>query len=140
LPSSDERAVGGHEHHPDRCALGEGQRFRLLHHGRGRHDDDLAIGGVVVHREGRDHIDLVTHRDLGDVLADGIDDAGSLVPEARREFHGFDVVVLAPHRLGAVDADRLDLHADLGRTRGRNLRLDEFEDFWSAGFRELDGQ
>ena len=40
--------------------LGERKRFRVLHDGVVRHEDDLAVGVVLVHREGRDHVDLVT--------------------------------------------------------------------------------
>ena len=42
------------------------------------------------------------------------------------------------HRLGTVDPDRLDLNANLGRTRGRNLRLDIFKNLRSPGLCNFD--
>ena len=33
LASFDERAVGSHEHHPNRRGLGKRKRFRMLHDG-----------------------------------------------------------------------------------------------------------
>jgi hypothetical protein len=47
--------------------------------------------------------------------------------------------VRAPHRLGAVETDRLDLDANLGRARSCDLFIDEFEDFGSSGLCEHDG-
>src|SRR6266481_3253355 len=107
-------------------------------HGVIRHEDDFAIGRVLVHREGRDDVDRIADRDASDVSAHGIDDTGRLVAEARGELHRLDIIILAPHRFGAVDADRLDLDADLGRAWSRNCGVDEFEDVRSADLRELD--
>jgi hypothetical protein len=45
----DERAVRSHEAHPDRRGLGGRKRFRVLHDGVVRHEDDLAVGVVLVH-------------------------------------------------------------------------------------------
>src|SRR5260370_15959537 len=103
-----------------------------------RNEDDLAIGRVLVHREGRDDVDFVTCCEAAHVLAYGIDDARSLVAETRRKLDGLGVIVDPPHGFGAVDADRFDLDADLVRTRGRNLVLYELENLRSSGSCELD--
>src|SRR5947209_6735750 len=50
-----------------------------------------------------------------------------------RELHRLVVHVGAPHRLGAIDADRVDLDTNLGRARGWDLRLEQFENFRSPG-------
>ena len=135
----DEGAVGSHEHHPDRSGLGERKRLRLPDDGMVRNEDDLAIGRVVVQREGRDDVDFVTDREAAHVLADSIDDARGLVAETcRKLLDGLDVVVDPPHGFGAVDADRLDLDADLVRTWSRNLDLDELENLRSSGLCEFD--
>ena len=99
--------------------------------------DDLAIGEVLIHRESWDRADRVTHSDAGDVAAYGVDGAGGFVPEARRVRHGLDVLVIAPHRLGAVETDRLDLDANLSRARNCDLFIDEFEDFRPPAFANL---
>src|SRR5512140_2680005 len=96
------------------------------------------MGRVVVHREGRDDVDFVTCCEAAHVLAYSIDDAGGLVAETRRKLDGLDVVVDPPHGFGAVDADRLDLDADLVGTRSRNLGLDELEDLRSSSLCEFD--
>src|SRR6266404_6644299 len=111
----------------------------MLHDGIVRHDDDFAIGEVLIHRESWDRADRVTHSDAGDVPAYGVNGAGGFVPEARRVRHGLDVLVIAPHRLGAVDTDGFDLDTNLSRTRSWHLLIDEFEDFRSSGLCELDG-
>src|SRR3989442_13857614 len=102
-----------------------------------RGKEALAIHKILIPREGRDQFDHVTRREAGDALAHCIDDAGSLVPQACRELYGFDVSVIAPHRLGAVDADRLDVDTNLTRAGGRNPRFDELEDLRSPGLCEL---
>src|ERR1700732_2410036 len=38
-----------------------------------RYEDDLAIGRVVVQREGRDDVDFVTNREAAHILADSVD-------------------------------------------------------------------
>ncbi len=112
----------------------------MFHDGIVGDENDLAVGEVLIHRESGDRADRVTHSDAGDVPAYGVDGAGGFVPEARRVRHGcLDVLVIAPHRLGAVDTDRLDLDANLSRARSCDLFIDEFEDFWSSGLCELDG-
>src|SRR6266550_2012544 len=93
----------------------------------GRYEDDLAIGRVVVQREGRDDVNFVPNRESAHLLADSVDGASGLVTETCRKLYALDVVVDPPHGFGAVDADRLDLDADLLRARSRNLALDEFE-------------
>src|ERR1700686_4901633 len=45
--------------------------------------------------------------------------------------------VLAPHRIGAVDANRLELDADFVRASGGYLRFDELENIQSTGLCEL---
>ncbi len=112
----------------------------MLHDDVVRHDDDFAVGEVLIHRESGDRADRVTHSDAGDVPAHGVDGAGGFVPKARRVRYGaLDIFVIAPHRLGAVDTDRLDLDTNLSRTRSWHLLIDEFEDFRSSGLCELDG-
>src|SRR4030088_744000 len=103
-----------------------------------RNEDDLAIGRVIVQREGGDDVDVVTDREAAHVLAYSIDDARSLVAETCRKLNALDVVVDPPHGFGAVDADRLDLDADLVRTWGRNLDLDELENLRSSSLCEFD--
>jgi hypothetical protein len=104
-----------------------------------RNEDDLAIRRVVVQREGGDDVNVVTDREAAHVLAYSIDAARSLVAETcRKLLDGLDVVVDPPHGFGAVDADRLDLDADLVRTWGRNLDLDELENLRSSSLCEFD--
>src|SRR6266481_9514619 len=135
----DERAVGGHEHHPDGSSLCERERLWLPDDCMDRNENDLAVRRVVVQREGRDDVDFVTCCKAAHVLADSIDDARSLVAETcRKLLYGLDVVVDPPHGFGAVDADRLDLDADLVRTWGRNLDLDELENLRSSSLYEFD--
>src|SRR5580692_7477155 len=103
-----------------------------------RYEDDLAIGRIVVQREGRDDVDFVTNRESAHILSDSVDDACGLVAETCRKLDALDVVVDPPHRFGAVDADRLDLDADLVRARSRDLALDEFENLGPSSLREFD--
>jgi hypothetical protein len=60
----------------------------------------------------------VPRRDLGDTLADGLDDPGGLVAEQEREL----VVdpALAVVQVGVADPAGLDLHDGLARTRVRH--------------------
>src|ERR1700720_1043380 len=103
-----------------------------------RYEDDLAIGRVVVQREGRDDIDFVTNRESAHILANSVDGACGLIAETCRKLDGLDVVVDPPHGFGAVDANRLDLDADLVRARSRDLALDEFENLRPSGLCEFD--
>src|SRR6202035_3450657 len=103
-----------------------------------RYEDDLAIGGVVVQREGRDDVDFVTNRESAHILADSVDGTRGLVTETCRKLDALDIVVDPPHGLRAIDADRLDLDADLFRARSRDLALYEFENLRPSGLREFD--
>ena len=103
-----------------------------------RNEDDLAIGRVVVQREGGDNVDFVTNRESTDIFADSVDGACGLIAETCRKLDGLEVVIDPPHGFGAVDADRLDLYADLVRTGGRNLGLDELQNLGSSSLREFD--
>ena len=51
---------------------------------------------------------------------------------------GLEVVVDPPHGLRAIDANRLDVDAELVRARSRNLGLDELENLRSSGLCEFD--
>src|ERR1700719_528010 len=102
------------------------------------YEDDLAIGRVVVQREGRDDIDFVTNRESAHILANSVDGACGLIAETCRKLDGLDVVVDPTHGFGAVDANRLDLDADLVRARSRDLALDEFENLGPSGLCEFD--
>src|SRR5277367_333329 len=134
----DERPISGREHHPHRGGLDERKRLRLPYDRVVGNENDLAIGRIVVHREGWDNVDIVANSYAADILPHRVDDAGGLVTETRRKLDGLDVVVDPPHGFGAVDADRLDLDADLLWTRSCNLGVYEFEDFRSSGYCELD--
>src|ERR1700730_1686888 len=101
-------------------------------------ENDLAISEVLVQREGRDRTDCVTYGKISDILAHGIDNTGSLVSQTGREFYRFDIFVIAPHRLGTVDADGFDLDTNFLRAGSGNLRFDEFEDFRPSGLCEFD--
>src|ERR1700732_2532931 len=103
-----------------------------------RYEDDLAIGRVVVQREGRDDIDFVTNRESHHILADSVYGACGLIAETCRNLDALDVVVTPPHGFGAVDANRLDLDADLVRARSRDLALHEFENLRTSGLCEFD--
>ena len=103
-----------------------------------RYEDDLAIGRVVVQREERDNVDFVTNRESAHILTNSVDGAYDLITKTCRKLDALDVVVDPLHSFGAVDADRLDLDADLVRTWGRNLDLDELENLRSSSFCELD--
>jgi len=100
--------------------------------------NDLSVGKVFVQREGWNRADGVTHGKAGNILAHGIDNTGSIISETRREFYRFDIFVMAPHRLGTVDADCFDLDTNFVRTRSGDLHFDEFEDFRPSGLCELD--
>src|SRR5580704_8790822 len=103
-----------------------------------RYEDDLAIGRVVVQREGRDDVDFVTNRESAHILADSVDGACGLIAETSRKLDGLDVVVDPPHGLRAIDANRLDVDAELVQARSRNLGLDELENLRSSGLCEFD--
>ena len=103
-----------------------------------RYEDDLTIGRVVVLREGRDDVDFVTCRKAAHVLAYSLDDARGLIAKTRRKLDGLDVVVDPPHGLRAIDANRLDVDAELVQARSRNLGVDELENLRSSGLCEFD--
>src|SRR5260221_4211045 len=105
-------------------------------HGR---ENAFSVSGVLIEREGRNGTDGVAHGAVGNVFAHGIDDTGSLVAQTGGEAYAFDILVVAPHRLGAVDPDRLDPDTNFTRSGSGNLCFGEFEDFRSSGFRKLDG-
>src|SRR5258707_3015018 len=120
-----DETVGGHKHHPDGSSLGERERLWLPDDGIVRNEDDLAIGRVVVHREGGDYVDVVTGRETAHVLAYSIDDARGLVAETcRKRLDRLEVVVDPPHGFGSADTDRPYLDAVLVWTGRRNLCLD----------------
>ena len=134
----DEGTVGSHEHHPDGSRLSERERLWLPDNGIVRYEDDLTIGRVVVLREGRDDVDFVTCRKAAHVLAYSLDDARGLIAKTRRKFDGLEVVVDPPHGLRAIDANRLDVDAELVQARSRNLGLDELENLRSSSLCEFD--
>src|ERR1700686_2167928 len=101
-------------------------------------ENDLAISGVPVQREGRNRADGVTHGKIGNIFAHGLDNTGSFVSQAGGEFHRFDIPIIAPHCIGAVDADGFDVDTNFTWSRSGNLRFDEFEDVRSPGFSKLD--
>src|SRR6266446_5164754 len=131
-------AVGGDEHHPDGGRLLVGERRRVLHDGVGGSKDDIAVHAILIHREGRDGVHRIANCNFGDVPADGIDNADGLVAQARGEFDRLDIGILAPHRFGTVETDRLHPDADLVVCRRRDFYILEFQDFRAAGFREFD--
>src|SRR5229473_429691 len=94
---SEVRAVGRYEHHPNRCRFDERKRFRMLHDGMVGSENDLSVGEVLVQGECRDRTNGVAHGKIGDILAHGIDNTGAIISQARREYWGFDVSVVAPH-------------------------------------------
>src|SRR6266436_1057353 len=102
-------------------------------------ENDFSVGRVLIQREGRNGTDGVTDGKVSNVFARGVDDTGSLITQTGRKSYAFDIFVVAPHRLGAVDPDRLDPNANVTRSGHGNLRFDEFEDVRSSGFRKLDG-
>src|SRR5260370_35150073 len=97
-----------------------------------RYEDDLAIGRVVVQREGRDDVDFVTNRESAHMLADRVYGACGLIAETCRKLDALDVVVDPPQSFGAVDANRLALDAARILTWGRNLDIAELENIPSA--------
>src|SRR5258708_309078 len=101
-------------------------------------ENDLAVSEVLVQREGWNRTDGITYGKVSDILAHGVDNTGSLVSQTCREVCGFNIFVVAPHRLGSVDADRFDLDTNFMRAGSGNLRFDEFEDFRPSGLCEFD--
>src|SRR4051794_4184357 len=101
-------------------------------------ENDFAVSGVLVQREGGNCADGVTCGKISNVFAYSLDNAGSLISQAGGEFHRFDILVVAPHRLGAIDADGFDLDTNFTRSGKGNLRFDEFEHVRSSGFRKHD--
>src|SRR5882757_1522142 len=102
-------------------------------------ENDFSVGEVLIQREGGNGTDGVTCGKVSNVFAHGIDNTGSLITQAGRESYALDILVIPPHRLGAVDPDRLDPDTNFTRSGSGNLRFDEFEDVRSSGFRKLDG-
>src|SRR6266853_1140663 len=102
-------------------------------------ENDLAVSEILVQREGWNRADCVTYSNVSNIFAHRVDNTGSFVSQTCRKFYGFDIFVIAPHRLGTVNADRFDLDTNFTRAGSGNLRLDEFEDFRPSGFRKLDG-
>src|SRR5258708_5654341 len=101
-------------------------------------ENDLSVGGVLVQGKGRDRTDYVAHRKISDIFAHSIDNSGAFISQTSREYGGLDIFVVAPHRLGTVDADRFDLDANFAWTGRGNVYFDEFEDFRSSGLCEFD--
>src|SRR6185436_17426510 len=110
----------------------------MPHNGVVRDDDDFTIGVILVHGKARDYVHLLAYFNTCDRITHRIDDAGGFVSQPSWKFHRFDVLILAPHRLGSVDADGLDLDSNLVCAGFRDLRLDELQYFWRPGSRELD--
>src|ERR1700731_514745 len=100
--------------------------------------NDLTISEVPVQRERRNRTDDVTCDKVSNVFAHRINNTGGLISQAGGEFHRFDILVTAPHRVGAVDADGFDLDTNFTRFGSGNWHLDEFQDVWPSGFRKLD--
>jgi len=75
----------------------------MLHHGIVRDQDHLAIGVVLVHREGRNDADSVADRKILYLGAYCIDRAGGFIAEAGRIGDRLDVIVLPK----AIEAFRL---------------------------------
>jgi hypothetical protein len=138
LSVEDERAIGRQEHHPDRRRFDERKRVRVLHDGMVGRENDLAISRVFIQGECGNRTYNVAHGKTDNLFAHGIDNAGAIISETRREDRGFDIFVIAPHRVGTVDADCFHLDSYLVRTRKGNFRFDEFEDFRSSGLCEFD--
>ncbi|MGF6291762.1 hypothetical protein QFZ98_003622 [Paraburkholderia youngii] len=103
-----------------------------------RHDDDFAVGEVLIHRERRDHADLVSGREIDDALAHRIDDAGRLVPEPGRKAHRFDVPVGAPHRFRAIETDRLHIDPNFTAAWAADRFFDESKHFGRTGLGKPD--
>src|ERR1700736_4203071 len=110
----------------------------MFYNGMDGGENDLAISEVPVQRERRNRTNGVTCSKVSNIFAHGIDNTGSLVSQACREFYRFDIFVVAPHCLGAVDADGFDLDTNFVRAGSGNLRFDEFEDFRLSGLCEFD--
>src|SRR5260370_31455754 len=89
-------------------------------------ENDCSVRGVLIEREGRNGTDGVTYGKVSNVFSRGIDDTGSLITQTGRESYAFDILVVAPHRLGAVDPDRFDPDTNFTRSRSGNLGFDEF--------------
>ncbi len=110
----------------------------MLHHRVVRHDDYFTVSEILVHRKRRDYVDLVADCQTFDVCTQCINDAGRLVAEPRGKPDRFDVDIGTPHRLGAVNTDRLDLDANFVRAGGGDFGLDELENFRAASFCKSD--
>src|SRR5262249_32291622 len=89
------------------------ERRRLLYDRAHRHDDQLAIGCVLVHREIGDDVDRLTDLEALDPFAERIDRPRGLIAEPCGQLRRLDIFVVTPHAFRAVEADRLDANADL---------------------------
>src|ERR1700694_4445821 len=110
----------------------------MLHDGMVGRENDLSVAKVFVQREGWNRADCVTCGKASNILTHGIDNTGSLISQTCRECYRFSVFVIAPHRIGTVDADCLDLDTNFAGARSGDWRFDEFEDFWPSGLCEFD--
>src|ERR1700677_2946232 len=101
-------------------------------------ENDLSVCGVSIQGECRNRTHRVAHGKVSDIFAHSIDNTGAIISKTGREYWGFDIFVVAPHRLGAVDADCFYFDTNFVWPRSGNLRFDEFEDFRASGLCEFD--
>src|SRR5262249_38283475 len=101
---------------------------------RGAHE--VAVDPVLVHGEGRNGADRIADLEPFAARADGGDRPGRLSPDGGREIGLFDVLAPAEHRLGAIEAQRLDADLDLAFPGRRDVELLDLQDRGSAGLVE----
>src|SRR5262245_3867110 len=136
LGDVDKRAVGGEVLHPDRRRLDERERRGVVRHGVDGGVRQVAVEAVLVQREGRKGADRVADLEAPHAWPYGGDGARGLVPEACGQLGVFEVMAPAEHRLGAVEAQRLDADLDLALARRWDLQVFDLKDFGAAGLVE----
>src|ERR1700730_1331552 len=100
----------------------------MLYDGMIGRENDFSVGRVFIQGEGRYRTDRVTHGNISNTCADSIDDTGGIISQTRREYWRFDIFVVAPHRIGPVDADCFYIDPNVMWTWNGNLRFDELQD------------
>jgi hypothetical protein len=98
---------------------------------------DFAIDSVAVELEGSGNgADGLANPTGSDIWSDGFDDAGGLVTVPGWRDGCLQVLAVAEHDLGTVEAESFNAETDFARTGLRKWKLIKLEDFSGTGLVE----
>ena len=137
MTQHDEAAVCGEVLHPDGGTFFVGELGRVFGECCGRDDGDFAVDTVCVEaEEAGDGACSLADPCRIHAGADGFDDAGGLVAVLRWEDRSFEVLAVAEHHLGTVEAESFDAETNFSVGGFGERELVELKDFWAACFVE----